>query len=218
MVSITRKVTSARSDRRAYARDRLLHAMEKLLSEGATFMEISLDQLVAAAGVARTTFYVYFQDKGDLMCSWVDVVSRQLRGSAECWLTLDESAEVGDLRDALAAIAEAYRPHLLLMVAAYDAAAYDARVRETTNAMMTHNIAGLSRHIVAGQVAGFVDTAVDPAEAAAWLMWMAERGFHRLLAEAEGSEWDRLLDGYVAIVWNSLYAGAACRTATHSPR
>jgi AcrR family transcriptional regulator len=211
MPSITRKVTAERASRRDEMRDRLLHTMEGLLAEGETFTEVSLERLVVTAGVARSTFYVYFGDKGDLMRSWLEAVTLDLDGSAERWLSLDEHAGRDDVRDALGTIIKTYIPYIPLMAAAFDAAAYDPGVRDATTAMMRHNIDGLTAHILVGQNAGFVDPGLRAEEVATWLMWMAERGFHLLIGGATEAERERLLDGYTSIVWNTLYATAPCR-------
>ena len=57
----------------------------------------------------------------------------------------------------------------------------------------------------AGQQQGFIDTALLPSETAAWLTWMAERGFHRLVRDATDAEYQRLVNAYSRIVWNTLY-------------
>jgi len=105
----------------------------------------------------------------------------------------------------LAAIVGTYRPHTPLMAALYDTAAYDPSVRELVSSMMGENIAGLRAHIRRGQSAGFVDPALVPAETAAWLTWMAERGFHQLVRVASDAELERLVDAYARIVWNTVY-------------
>ena len=40
---------------------------ERLLAEGSVFSEMSVEQLITEADIARSTFYVYFEDKGALM-------------------------------------------------------------------------------------------------------------------------------------------------------
>jgi TetR/AcrR family transcriptional regulator, ethionamide resistance regulator len=56
------------------------------------------------------------------------------------------------------------------------------------------------------QSAGFVDPALLPAETAAWLTWMAQRGFHQRVRDASDPELDRIIDAYTRIVWNTLLA------------
>ncbi|MGQ0466492.1 MAG: TetR/AcrR family transcriptional regulator [Sporichthyaceae bacterium] len=214
MPSITRKAGSTRAQRRDDIRAKLLGAIEQMLGEGESFTELSVERLVAAAGVARSTFYVYFEDKGELLRAWLEDITGELDTSAKGWWKLDEQAKYDDLRAALSAIVETYRPHTNLMAAAFDAAAYDAGVREATQGLMTHNAAGLRKHIRTGQQKGFVDPYLPPAEVAQWLTWMAERGFHQLVRGADDGVVEALIDGYTAIVWNTLYANAPCRQAS----
>jgi AcrR family transcriptional regulator len=187
-------------------RGRLLEVVERLLEDGESFTEISVERMVSEAGMSRSTFYVYFEDKGDLLRAWFGAIEDDIVGAAAEWFALDGSATREDLHNALSRLVHAYRPHVSLMSATYDAAAYDASVRELTGKMMGGNIAGLRKHIRTGQRDGFVDEALPPEQTAQWLTWMAERGFHQLVRGASDAEVERLIDAYVAIVWNTLYA------------
>ncbi|MCW3038516.1 MAG: Transcriptional regulator, TetR family [Solirubrobacterales bacterium] len=206
MPSVTRKSQSTRTQRRDKARDRLLGVVERLLEEGESFTEISVERLVSEAGISRSTFYVYFEDKGDLLRAWFEDITGELSDAAKDWWALGKDATREDLRAALDRVVKAYKPHTTLMAATYDAAAYDASVRELVEGMMTGNVAGLRKHIKAGQSAGFVDGTLPSAQTAAWLTWMAERGLHQLVRTATGAELEKLIDAYTAIVWNTLYA------------
>jgi hypothetical protein len=94
------------------------------------------------------------------------------------------------------------------MAAVYDAASYDAQVRDEVQAMMKTNVASLRKHIRLGQKEGFVQPGLLPDETAAWLTWMAERGLHQLVRSASDKELGLLIDAYTDVVWNSLYAFA----------
>jgi AcrR family transcriptional regulator len=208
MPSVTRKSQSTRTQRRDEARQRLLDVVEKLLEEGESFTEISVERLVSEAGMSRSTFYVYFEDKGDLLRAWFEDITAEISDAATDWWVLGAEATQADLRAALDRVVKTYKPHTTLMAATYDAAAYDASVRELVEGMMAANVAGLRKHIKAGQSAGFVDASLPAAQTAAWLTWMAERGLHQLVRTASGAELERLIDAYTGIVWNTLYAPA----------
>ena len=208
MPSVTRRRPSARQVRRDDIRARLLVVVEGLLADGESFTEISVERMVAEAGMARSTFYVYFADKGDLLRAWFAEITVGLRQAASAWWQLHPPLTFDDVRAALAGIVITYRPHTPLMAALYDTAAYDPSVRELVTAMMAENTAGLRSHIRRGQAAGFIDPALPPRETAAWLTWMAERGLHQLVRGATDAEVDRLLDAYARIVWNTLYRPA----------
>lgn len=208
MPSVTRKRQSSRAVRRDEIRHPLLQAVERLLEAGESFTEISVERMVAEAGLARSTFYLYFQDKGDLLVAWFGEITGELEGAARGWWDLGPEASREDLRSALETIIKTYRPHTHLMAAMYDAAAYDAEVRSLVTAMMKRNIAGLRKHIRAGQEAGSVDPTLLADQTAGWLTWMAERGLHQLVRTASDAEVDRLGEAYTGIIWNTLYAPA----------
>lgn len=206
MPSVTRRSQSTRSRRRDEARHRLLGVVERLLAQGESFTEISVERLVSEAGMSRSTFYVYFEDKGDLLRAWFEEVTKEISDAATDWWQLDAGASNADLRAALDKVVKTYKPHTALMAATYDAAAYDVSVRELVEGMMSANAAGLRKHMKAGQSGGFVDPDLPVAQTASWLTWMAERGLHQLVRTASGAELERLIDAYTAIVWNTLYA------------
>src|SRR5437588_6853684 len=208
MPSVTRRSHSSRAQRREDVRDRLLAVVEELLGQGESYTELSVERLVSDAGISRSTFYVYFEDKGDLLRSWFTEIEAELEDAARDWWALDAGSRREDLRAALDSVVKAYRPHTMLMAAMYDAAAYDAGVRRLVEGMMGANIAGLRKHIRAGQRDGFVDPGLPPQQTAQWLTWMAERGLHQLVRQAGDAELERLIDAYTAIVWNTLYAPA----------
>lgn len=202
----TRK--SLRARRRDDARARLLEIVQRLLEAGETFNEISVERLAAEAGISRTTFYVYFEDKSDLLRAWFTDVTHQLNDAAAGWWSLGPGACREDLRDALARIVHSYRPHTTLMAATHDAVGYDAGARQLVIDAMNDYVSGLRRHIKAGQAAGFIDRSLPAAETAYWLQWMAERGLHQIPLDADEHEIERLIDAYTGIVWNALYAPA----------
>lgn len=208
MPSVTRRNQSSRAQRRAEARARLLDVVQRLLDEGESFTEISVERLVSATGMSRSTFYVYFEDKGDLLRAWFEEITEELGEAAAGWWDLEEDATREDLYRVLDRVVRTYHPHTTLMAATYDAAAYDSSIRELVEGMMESNAAGLRKHIRLGQKAGFVDASLPPRETAAWLTWMAERGLHQLVRTAGEAELTRLIEAYTAIVWNTLYAPA----------
>lgn len=180
--------------------------IERLLGEGESFTELSVERLVSEAGMSRSTFYVYFEDKGDLMRAWFSEVTEELVDAASAWWGLEPDATRHDLQAALTKLVTCYRPHAALLAATADAAAYDTSVRELMAALMDQNVAALRKHIREGQKRGSIDPGLLPVQTAAWLTWMAERGCHQLVRGAGDAEVGRLVEAYTGIVWNTLYA------------
>src|SRR5882724_12410734 len=107
MPSVTRKTQASRAERRDLIKARLLAAVESLLAEGESFTELSVERLVSLAGVSRSTFYVYFEDKGELIRAWLTEIISELDVAAQEWWSLGTGGEPNstvswkDLRAAL---------------------------------------------------------------------------------------------------------------------
>jgi TetR/AcrR family transcriptional regulator, ethionamide resistance regulator len=206
MPSITRTNQSSRARRREEIRDRLGAAAEQLMADGESYTELSVERIVREAGISRATFYVYFEDKGDLLRALaVDFIERMI-GAAAAWWSLTGDATRMDLRDAMRAIIDAYQPHKVVMAAVVEVASYDAGLRELFGDLLNQTIAAVAQHIATGQAGGYVEAGLDPERTAAWLTWMAERGLYQLVAPATPAAIEKLLDAMTDITWNTLYA------------
>ncbi len=206
MPSVTRTNQSSRARRREEIRDRLGAAAELLMADGESYTELSVERIVREAGISRATFYVYFEDKGDLLRALAeDFIDRMLEASAAWWSLPNDATRI-DLRGAMTTIIDAYQPHKVVMAAVVEVASYDAALRELFGDLLSKTIAAVAQHIAAGQTAGYVEKALDPERTAAWLTWMAERGLYQLVAPATPATVEKLLDAMTDIVWNTLYA------------
>lgn len=207
-VSHPRAVRSSRAQRREEIRDLLRGGVESLMAEGESYTGLSVERIVKQAGISRATFYVYFEDKSDLLRALAEDFIERLLEAAAAWWTLTGDAAKSDLRLAMRAIFDAYLPHKLVMSAVVEVASYDARLAELFGDLLERTISQVARHIELGQAEGFVTAGIDPRRTAAWLTWMAERGLYQLVAPADEQAVERLLDGITDITWNTLYAPA----------
>src|ERR1700761_2003644 len=101
MPSITRNTQSSRARRREEIRDRLGSAAEKLMAGGESYTELSVERIVREAGISRATFYVYFEDKGDLLRALAEDFIERMIGAAAAWWSLRSDATRMDLRAAM---------------------------------------------------------------------------------------------------------------------
>src|SRR6201998_4239088 len=89
MPSVTRKPQANREQGRQQRREQLerqlLDATERLMRDGATFTELSVDRLSSEAGISRASFYIYFEDKGHLLRRLASQVFADLADSADRW-------------------------------------------------------------------------------------------------------------------------------------
>jgi AcrR family transcriptional regulator len=190
-------------ERRDLTARRLLPAVERLL-ESDTYPEITVDQMAAEADISRSTFYNYFEDKGDLLRALTSDVMSAITDATRVWWMLAPKAEKADLRASLEHLFEIYSPHAALMRAVAESISRDPGVREEFHAYMSNGAGGIADYIRKGQAAGQLDTNLDPDLAAEWLVWMFERGLSQLSRTAEGYEPGRVVQAVTDILWKAL--------------
>src|ERR1700744_1267586 len=137
MPSVTRKPQGgrglAREQRREQMERRLLDATERLMSNGASFTELSVDRLSSEAGISRASFYIYFEDKGHLLRCLAAHVFSDLAEGGERWWRVASRRDPEDLRASLAGIIAPNRRHHPVLVGLSEMAGYDPPTAETYN-------------------------------------------------------------------------------------
>ena len=210
MPSVTRRQTASREERRRQTTEKLVGAILPLLEDGNRFTELSVERIVQEAGMSRTTFYVYFEDKGDLLISLGQDVMEAVNDAAEGWWGLPPSASRDEVYEALRKIIGVYAAHGPIMRAVVEVAAYDDRVRRSFGQSLDLSRKGLREHIERGLKDGSIRPGIDAERTADWLLWMSERGFYQMVrpASSNKAELDRLAESLTTVVWNTLYLGA----------
>src|SRR5271169_3221789 len=100
MPSVTRKPLAqrehARQQRREQMERRLLDATERLMRDGASYTELSVDRLSTEAGISRASFYIYFEDKGHLLRRLAGQVFADLADTGERWWSVGHRRDPAD--------------------------------------------------------------------------------------------------------------------------
>src|ERR1700737_1781509 len=99
MSSVTRPPSGHR-ERRAATENRVFEATASLLRGGAGFTELAVESIARAAGIARSTFYVPFPDKSDLLIRLATRATDELFAASDDWWEHDHSGGTGPLADA----------------------------------------------------------------------------------------------------------------------
>lgn len=181
---------------------RLLPAVERLL-EKETYAEISVEQLAEEAKISRSTFYNYFEDKGDLLRALTAEVMGAIIDASRGWWMLPPGAGKEALRDAIAHMVHIYAPHAGLMRAVADFTSRDERVREEFDEYMERGAEGIAGYIRGGQAAGAFRKGLDADHAALWLDYMAERGLSEL-GRPGAEDPERAVTALTDIFWKAL--------------
>ena len=200
---------SEREKRRVALAQRLLDAVERLADDDEAFTTIGIERIVAEAGAGRSTFYLYFQDKSELMEAWYAPIASEITDAYASWTALTEAPTRQELRTALETILDVRRAHASALSIIYEATAYDPIIRERVGSVTDEVVDRLAKHVRLGKRRGWVRDDVLPRETATWLAWMGQRGAQQLLRLDDDARYSEFLDGFLDVVWRSLYARAA---------
>jgi AcrR family transcriptional regulator len=191
-------------EKRAKLSLHFVEAVEPMLNE-ATYSELKVEEIIKAGGISRTTFYVYFTDKVDLLRAMVETMLGEFHAVA--FWRLPDNINKEELRDGLRLVVATYRHHRLLLRALVEGAGYDGGLREIYDAFVGQGIVNATNHIKQGQAVGTVDPSLEPEGTARLLVWMGERALYQMIG-VEGREDDQdLLEPLADIFWRTLYEG-----------
>jgi TetR/AcrR family transcriptional regulator, ethionamide resistance regulator len=209
MPSVTRKPQAnrerTRQQRREQIERRLLDATERLMRDGTSFTELSVDRLSTEAGISRASFYIYFEDKGHLLRRLAGQVFADLADSADRWWSVAWRRNPDDVRAAMAAIIASYRRHQSVLVALNEMAAYDTLVGATYRNLLTAITGRMTRVIEEGQADGSIRAELPATTTASALTWMVERACQQNLPTAPDSYDAELATTLAEITWGTLY-------------
>ncbi|MGW0040021.1 TetR/AcrR family transcriptional regulator [Gordonia sp. NPDC003376] len=197
--------TPGRERQRAATVRRATDAAEGLLNDGVAFSELSVEQVISRAGIARSTFYSHFDDLGHLLRALGEDVVTDIIGAARLWMGLDDAPTREQLRDALEAVISTYRRREKLLAALAEASTTDPVVREEFHQLFAAGLAEVAKHIRHGQDSGTIRAEVDPEPTAGWLVWMIERGLYQQIRVAKPRMVGRHVDALTDIIWQTLY-------------
>jgi TetR/AcrR family transcriptional regulator, ethionamide resistance regulator len=197
--------------------------VEDLVENGPRYADLSVEAIITAGGISRSTFYVYFEDKGDLLVAMAQDVIGDLLADGASWWDLPVGATREDLHKALRVPIDTYRKHRTILGTVAETAAYDPRVREQQQKLIDQVVTALTTYIGDAQRAGVADVHLDAARTAPWVIWMIERGLYQLVGAADNAEAERQLDALTEIVWRVVYlsgratAGRRTKAPTSKP-
>jgi len=195
----------ARAQRREEIVQALSAAVQRLHADGEAFTNVSVARLVKLAGISRTTFYVYFVDKGDLIYTLTEQVVQELVETTRAWWELPADGTKDDLRNALRHTQQVNVPGVMASIV--EVASYDPIVRRRYEDLVARSASEASRFIEEGIGEGVVNPEVDPDATAAWLCWMFERGLAEIARPDAEQVLERWLTALTDIIWSTLYRG-----------
>jgi AcrR family transcriptional regulator len=194
-----------KEERRAVLLETLGAAVEATLREGGSYADLTVERIITAAGVARTTFYAYFADKRELLLALADRFTAELVTAAQTWRAEGSTLGQDELRHVLRMFLDANRERPLL-AALTEAAAYDSAVREAWLAHQDMLIGVIEERLREEQRAGRAPDFPVRATACA-LHWMVQQTcYQEMVVERRLSE-DDYLEAIVGLWMRGVRSG-----------
>jgi AcrR family transcriptional regulator len=187
MASTTRRPSSA-ADRRAALEKRILSVIEECLRDGVTYTELSVEQIAQAAGISRSTFYLYFRDKVDVLLRLSGSLKTESYAIAAAWRPTGPDGGVDGLARTYELTLRHYREHAALLAAINEVAAYDPLVREAWTADQDRFIDNLVTVLKEEQRAGRTPADIDPELAAKVIVQGGGQVIAQQVSDSDGSD------------------------------
>ena len=160
-------------DRRTAVEQRVLAATTELLDAGASYTELGVQRIASAAGIARSTFYLYFKDKTELAIRLGGNLKQEIWDLGADWSPCPGG--LSGLAEVFENIIRHYRPRAALLAAIAEVAGYDAEVQAAWNGSVDRFTLRMADRLREEQAAGRAPVDLDPVLAAQVLVWSGER-------------------------------------------
>ncbi|MBX5470425.1 MAG: TetR/AcrR family transcriptional regulator [Thermoleophilaceae bacterium] len=202
-MAVLSKRANEPTEQRREAEQSFVRAVEELLADGASYAELSVEQISRRAGRTRTAFYFYFRDKRELLMRATEDASVDLYRAADQWFSGTSGPD--EMAEALAGVFEIYREHAALLSAVVEASTYDDQVRELWRSVIQRFVDATVRRLLDEGAS----TGAEAARAKAFaLVWMTERACYQQLAQGRPLSDDSLIAALVEIWQRGVYPGA----------
>jgi TetR/AcrR family transcriptional regulator, ethionamide resistance regulator len=202
------RARSTAASRRADAEERALRAVEALMEEGLSYTEMPVLRIAQEAGMARSTFYMHFADKTELLIRLGDRATDELFEVAEAWWRGDHSEGIPGVVRTMRAMISGFRRHERMLLALTEVAAYEPAVA----AFWLQRVAGfvviVEERLRELQAEGRVSASLDPSATAGVLTLMVERGISLHVRIDQGDGDLRLAEALGRAIWLTTYGDA----------
>jgi AcrR family transcriptional regulator len=178
----------------------LIAATKRLLRQGTSVANLSVDRIVAEAGMARATYYLHFRDKFELVAGLMDDVIAW-RGQIGAEVLEDPGMTRESLDAILATIVGQWADEHAVLSAIIELSEYDARMAELWRAAIGEVAREAARHFRI-RWEHQPDAPPDIDTIAELLSWMFERACHQMLVDP--SRHDVVAAGMSEIIWRVL--------------
>ncbi|TWD17621.1 TetR family transcriptional regulator [Streptomyces sp. T12] len=190
---------------------RILSVIDGLLLGGVTYTELSVEQIAHAAGISRSTFYLYFRDKVDVLLRLSGTLKRESYAIAASWHPTGPTGGVDGLARTYELILQHYRKYTALLSAISEVAAYDPAVRAAWDTHQGQFEDNLIKIMEEEQKSGRMAADIDPVLAARIVVRGGGQVIARQVATSDGTDDADVAQELARGYWYGIYRRPATR-------
>ena len=192
----------------------VLTATSELL-ETVPLSELSVAQILSAAGVGRTSFYEHFSSKEDVVARLLSTVAAEIGSGIEPMFHRGDRSPDEAVREGIANLVAISSRHAPLLLAVTEEWPAVPELRRIWFAIMADASSRLAATIDRDRADGIAPAGADSQALAASLMWTAERALHVAATGAAPAlaEPGALVDPLVQLFVGSIYGRAVATVA-----
>lgn len=200
MPSVTRRRATGR-ERREAVETRVFGAVEKLLEDGESYTALGVGRIADEAEIARSTFYVHFSDKTDLLLRLCDDATDEVFGPLQHWVRHGDG-DRSQLEETMVELVEGFRRHRRALIAFNEVAAYDKAVASHWRDRVDRFASRLAERLRLEHPGDDTDWDVS----AAWMAWGVERTVAQHVATTRDPTQDRRIAvGIARSIWRQTH-------------
>jgi AcrR family transcriptional regulator len=201
--------TDRKNKRRAEVERRIIDATRELLDEGQAYADLSVGRIASKAGLSRSTFYDYFDDKRTLLLGLATDLTHQLEDDSSSW-PASELTGPDQLQQLLTGISLLFTSHASATRAIMEAASYDEEIdRWWRTEHIRTLIEAVQFHIEAVSAELDQDRRLPPDSVpavASALVWMIQQTFYQEVLRGDGHSTEEIVTGLTEVVLRVVLA------------
>lgn len=183
--------------RREATQARVVEATRRLLMEGESYADLSMERIANEAGVSRATLYLHFGDKRDILARIAEEIVEQ-RFALGAEVLADPAIERETLRSIVADMTQRWAAEAPLLSAIVTLGEQDPDVRKLWVDAI-HQVGAMGADLMRKHWGDGPSAAPDPDMIGQVLAWMFERSAHQLARDPEDQA--RVADAVSEVVW-----------------
>ncbi len=197
-------MSGTREQKRQKKANELLEASKRLLDKGLAISELTVDNLRTEAGMARSTFYVYFEDKTDLIRVLMNQLFNETLEPVEHWWNIVERGCRQELNDTLHEAGKALYEHRSTYRLIEESAHSAPHLKETINQYHNTTIALAQQAVEKAKAQAIIRDDVTP-EMVESLHWMVNAVLTGQSVTDDKESLERYSASLTEIMWRTLF-------------